>query len=106
MRGSRNGWCVCVCQSKPWERVHLCEYEVLLTMLENTDEQGLVSLAVPPVDWDLGVERLRDPDVQLTGKDMSQNRPFLIARLVQKRPKRRRPTKGRGSRRAGRREET
>lgn len=46
--------------------------DVLLTVLENTDEQGLVGLAVPPVDRDLGVERLRDPDVQLTVEDRSQ----------------------------------
>lgn len=46
--------------------------DVLLTVLENTDEQGLVGLAVPPVDRDLGMERLRDPDVQLTVEDRSQ----------------------------------
>lgn len=41
-------------------------------MLENTDEQGLVGLAVPPVDRDLRVEGLGDPDVQLAVKDVSQ----------------------------------
>lgn len=48
----------------------MCEYqEALLTVLEDTNEQGLVRLAVPPVNWDLGVEGLRNPDVQLAVKD-------------------------------------
>lgn len=38
-------------------------------MLENTNEQGLVSLTVPPVNWDLSMEGLRNPDIQLTVKD-------------------------------------
>lgn len=38
----------------------------VLTMFEDTDEQGLVGLAVPPIHGDLCVEGLRDPDVQLT----------------------------------------
>lgn len=53
--------------------MHLRESEdELLTVLENTDEQGLVGLAVPPVDWHLCVEGLGDPDVQLAVEDMSQ----------------------------------
>lgn len=39
---------------------------VFLTVFEDTDEQGFVGLAVPPVDWDLGVEWLGNPDIQLT----------------------------------------
>lgn len=63
---------MCVC-CKPWKSVHLCEYEaVLLTMLENTDEQRLVGLAVPPVDRDLRVEGLGDPDIQLAVNDVRQ----------------------------------
>lgn len=45
---------------------------MFLTMLENTNEQGLVSLTVPPVNWDLSMEGLRNPDIQLTVKDTSQ----------------------------------
>lgn len=37
---------------------------VSVTVFEDADEQGLVSLRVPPVSWDLSVERLRDPDIQ------------------------------------------
>lgn len=39
---------------------------MFLTVFEDTNEQGFVSLAVPPVSWDLGMERLGDPDIQLT----------------------------------------
>lgn len=55
----------------------------LLTMFKDTDEQGLVGLAVPPVHWDLGVEGLRDPDVQLTERHQPK-------RPIQKRRTRRR----------------
>lgn len=36
-----------------------------LTVFEDADEQGFVGLAVPPVDRDLGMERLGNPDIQL-----------------------------------------
>lgn len=39
---------------------------MLLTVFEDSDEQGFVGLAVPPVGRDLGMERLGDPDIQLT----------------------------------------
>lgn len=39
---------------------------VFLTVFEDTNEQGFVSLTVPPVSWDLSMERLGDPDIQLT----------------------------------------
>lgn len=37
-----------------------------LTVFEDADEQGFVGLAVPPVGWNLGMERLGNPDIQLT----------------------------------------
>lgn len=51
--------------------------KAFLTMLENTNEQGLVSLTVPPVNWDLGMEWLRNPDIQLTVKDTNQRGDFF-----------------------------
>lgn len=39
---------------------------VFLTVFEDTNEQGFVGLTVPPVSWDLSVERLWYPDIQLT----------------------------------------
>jgi len=60
--------CVCVC-------IHIRRACGALTVLEDADEQRLVPLALPPVGRDLGVERLRDPDVQLT---VTQNIPFVF----------------------------
>lgn len=51
--------------------------DMFLTMLENTNEQGLVSLTVPPVNWDLSMEGLRNPDIQLAVKDTSQRGDFF-----------------------------
>lgn len=42
---------------------------VRVTVFEDADEQGLVSLAVPPVSRDFGMKRLRNPDVQHTVKE-------------------------------------
>lgn len=39
-----------------------------LTVFEDADEQRLVGVAVPPVGRHLGVERLRDPNVQLAAE--------------------------------------
>ena len=37
-----------------------------LTVFEDTEEEGFVGLTVPPVGWDLSMERLGDPDIKLT----------------------------------------
>lgn len=50
---------------------------MFLTMLENTNEQRLVGLTVPPVNWDLSMEWLRNPDIQLTVKDKNQGSDFF-----------------------------
>lgn len=39
---------------------------VFVTVFEDTDEQGFICVAVPPVSWDLGMKWLGDPDIQLT----------------------------------------
>lgn len=39
---------------------------MFVTVFEDTDEQGFICVAVPPVSWDLGMKWLGDPDIQLT----------------------------------------
>lgn len=46
-------------------------------MLENTNEQRLVGLTVPPVNRDLSMEWLGNPDIQLAVKDMNQRSDFF-----------------------------
>lgn len=48
-----------------------------ITVFKDADEQGLVSFAVPPVCWDLGVERLRNPDVQHAVEQKQPAQHFL-----------------------------
>lgn len=43
-------------------------------MLEDSDEEGLVSLQVPPISRDFSVERLWDPDVQLAAGKRGEKR--------------------------------
>ena len=45
---------------------------MFVTVFEDTDEQGFICVAVPPVSWDLGMEWLGDPDIQLTGRETYQ----------------------------------
>lgn len=55
------------------ECVCVCDATECVTVFEDTEEQGLVGLAVPPVSWDLGVERLGNPDIQLTVADITSH---------------------------------
>lgn len=62
--------CVCMCvlaaMLEVCARVRVCVYvHAFPTVFEDADEQGFVSFTVPPVCWDLGVERLGDPDIHL-----------------------------------------
>lgn len=44
-----------------------------LTMLKDADEKGLVSIEIPPISGDVGMERLWDPDIQLAINERQTN---------------------------------
>lgn len=51
----------------------VCVDAAVLTVFEDTDEQGFVGVTVPPVSWDLGMERLGNPDIQLTVAEINMS---------------------------------
>jgi len=56
----------CHCKSSSRE-------EVELTMLVDADEEGLVSIEIPPISGYVGLEGLWDPDIQLTINERQTN---------------------------------
>lgn len=53
-------------------------------MLKDADEKGLVSIEIPPISGDVGMERLWDPDIQLAINDkQTQERVIKTRRWLQ-----------------------